>query len=1241
MVFAAILARAWLKVLRRYLKGQEEEELRSRMHQASPILTPFPPPSPATPPLSRQGKLHLEDVEFRWQAFEHMSFAGASGFRLKHGRLGRLTMTLNRNQVFGETPFYVSVRGVRLVFEPQADHEVTAEWVQQHAAQWRRLLRQPLRAQKLFGSTGLVQYTGENTRSRIFMRLLQNTQLLLTDIQVSFDFPPTDSPTKGRPATPGFRFSLHVGSVAVTGGAATASREASDESDATGKKGDSVSLSKKVQASRVRCVWTQLPPAEGEEQAVLEPIGVEVGLALQLNHARRQIALRLHAFARGAVHLRLTHTLCRDAIAALDQVELYHRHVRYRLAVPSRRPSRGAGGSVGAWWRFALRSIRRDLEMPGGALVRCDPARRWKWSFEQEMYIWLLMQAAFSTALDPSSPHHVYAQPPVKMPSARAARMERWLSLLHRRLPLDAIKALHQLARKQLFASEPIAGSRQFSSDRSEGEGQRFAARRASLALPPRPADRVSVVRPAEEELGENERTADLLQKDGRSLHRFLLPMASLKQLSLQTDFTLSLHRVSIALGDSDPMFSFAAFPREERAETPSSAGSLRSNHRGVWFPSTLPRASNEWAALLVSESEGDPLLQRKESVAKEISVAETAWNARLSKYLPEAGPSTAHAAAHPPPLRMPEFLPSGRSLRKKIEPSISALLRLTPSAEAHSTKSSLDEPPRPRGELELRLHEICLSTSHLIDGEANLSVQLARLELIDHAVGAAILHSSPGRSFSISHQESAHRWAISASTAPLSLNLPHPEDLLDRLHRQLGVLPLTSDHAVTRGRHELRRAPRLPWDLVMLPCSITIALGGLEASVGHAPDDLHVRMLPSHLRVEQEDDGVVLLTDTVLLRCSNLRDVAARWAQLHPLVHYLLDVLRRPRAPPALPRDPYAQQSRAGLATWVRSTSVASVADGGGGAAASDDQRGEEQAEAAEALRRLLGRGEDEIEVEQATEMLMLYAQSAVHRQVIVSELHRAIGDAARLTLSAAAFRGLQDVLGTIMLCAMEDEDMSKLSSLVRFSQVLHEQSQRRSIDETCESAPAPADSSERRAEPRAGVQRGGSSGAAVAREVVAEAAEGTAGAGGAPATETMDDGLTDERPGDDGEAALLMGVLFKRGRINTSWRRRTAVLCRNGQLRYFKASRLRGVVDVGAAVIINDPVELKGSRPYSFSVRAADRIFYAAAENAAAQMTWIEALRSCSAASPGFKAEPAARQHQDDSDGSDDAIP
>eukprot|EP00966_Prymnesium_polylepis_P321205 7377511-Prymnesium_polylepis.2 len=134
MVFAAILARAWLKILRRYLRGQEEEELRSRMHQ---------------------GKLHLEDVEFRWEAFEHMAIGGASGFRLKHGRLGQLIMTLNRNQVFGETPFYVSAQGVHLVFEPRPDSDITPEWVREHAAQWvEHDLAYGLQ-QKLFGSTRL------------------------------------------------------------------------------------------------------------------------------------------------------------------------------------------------------------------------------------------------------------------------------------------------------------------------------------------------------------------------------------------------------------------------------------------------------------------------------------------------------------------------------------------------------------------------------------------------------------------------------------------------------------------------------------------------------------------------------------------------------------------------------------------------------------------------------------------------------------------------------------------------------------------------------------------------------------------------------------------------------------------------------------------------------------------------------------------------------------------------------
>ena len=51
----------------------------------------------------------------------------------------------------------------------------------------------------------------------------------------------------------------------------------------------------------------------------------------------------------------------------------------------------------------------------------------------------------------------------------------------------------------------------------------------------------------------------DLLKKDAGALNRFLLPMSSLKQLSLQTDFTLSVPHVSIALGESDPVHALDA----------------------------------------------------------------------------------------------------------------------------------------------------------------------------------------------------------------------------------------------------------------------------------------------------------------------------------------------------------------------------------------------------------------------------------------------------------------------------------------------------------------------------------------------------------------------------------------------------------------------------------------------------------------------------------------------------------
>ena len=138
---------------------------------------------------------------------------------------------------------------------------------------------------------------------------------------------------------------------------------------------------------------------------------------------------------------------------------------------------------------------------------------------------------------------------------------------------------------------------------------------------------------------------------------------------------------------------------------------------------------------------------------------------------------------------------------------------------------------------------------------------------------------------------------------------------MLERLDHLLMLQPATSNYAATTGRSQLRRAPRAPWDLVLLPCSISINLGGLEANVGLPPEDLNLQLLPSHLRVssaraatrfaasrlilrpflvtgialrlpatvgysdrsashllcsqvEQDETGVTLITDAVLLRC-------------------------------------------------------------------------------------------------------------------------------------------------------------------------------------------------------------------------------------------------------------------------------------------------------------------------------------------------------------------------------------
>ena len=53
------------------------------------------------------------------------------------------------------------------------------------------------------------------------------------------------------------------------------------------------------------------------------------------------------------------------------------------------------------------------------------------------------------------------------------------------------------------------------------------------------------------------------------------------------------------------------------------------------------------------------------------------------------------------------------------------------------------------------------------------------------------------------------------------------------------------------------------------------------------------------------------------------------------------------------------------------------------------------------------------------------------------MSELKRIVGTASQFSLSAGAYHGLQEVLGAIMVFAMEEEDMTQLSALVLISQV------------------------------------------------------------------------------------------------------------------------------------------------------------------------------------------------------------
>ena len=128
-----------------------------------------------------------------------------------------------------------------------------------------------------------------------------------------------------------------------------------------------------------------------------------------------------------------------------------------------------------------------------------------------------------------------------------------------------------------------------------------------------------------------------------------------------------------------------------------------------------------------------------------------------------------------------------------------------------------------------------------------------------------------------------------------------------------------------------------------------------------------------------------------------------------------------------------------------------------------------------------------------------------------------------------------------------------------------------------------------------------------------------------------------------------LLRGVLYKRGRVHTAWRRRTVELRCDGRLIYYRGGSLRGSLQLRGADVEADPPELRG-RAFGFVVRREGRTLYASAENALARHAWLEALRACAdrdgdrGCGDGDDGESssrrAARSADDrDSDGSEDS--
>ena len=303
-MFSALMARAVKIILNDYLSSSggegDADDVSYELHR---------------------GSLRLHDQHFRADAFDHHF----PGFRLKNGRLGQLVMTLDPATLRKDKPVFVTADAIHLLFTPIDPSEMTAVALERTLAEW--LLNDTANGltQKLFGSRKLIHYCSDTIYSRVLLRVLQNTQLFITDIEVSFELP-----ERGGTAERGcFRF--HLESVHLTGGgvddAVTPRRDVQPLHD-------TFALSKRLGVTGLSATWRPSLPADLSatcpDEVIIKPASCELRMRITLNHAARTLATRLHLLFTTPLLVRTNALQLHDLAEIIAHLESYTRLERCR-----------------------------------------------------------------------------------------------------------------------------------------------------------------------------------------------------------------------------------------------------------------------------------------------------------------------------------------------------------------------------------------------------------------------------------------------------------------------------------------------------------------------------------------------------------------------------------------------------------------------------------------------------------------------------------------------------------------------------------------------------------------------------------------------------------------------------------------------------------------------------------------------------------------------------------------------